>query len=461
MKIIKIEAENFKRLVAIDITPNDSFNEIVGKNRSGKSSLIDCIPALTGGANGVPGMPIRLGEEKGRIKMALGDGPDRIEYWVSKSFTKKNTNGILKIEDASGNAINESPQALLDKIRSKISFDPLDLIERTDKAELKKILFKVLGINIDELDSREKQLRQDREKLSSVVKKAEGAYKSIEYFPQVKETEEVKVGVLIDKLQKAIAYNQELKDRAEKNERLKQSAITNKQTIENLKLQIVDLEAKVTIQRDQYKAEKDDLALCFPDDVTVINAEIQTIEESNIKIRKNMERKKAQEDYDTKKSEYDSYTCQIDEVLNKKQQLLKSAKWPIPGFSYTDGELYFNDIPVDQINDADKLRVGMAIAMGQNPELRVIWTRRGSLVDSENRAIIKEIIKEKDFQLFFEGIKERDENGNVPTMGFYIEDGGCKAIDGVAVEPVKQKCEPKPKKSEPIPVKAAEKDEEW
>ena len=449
MKIIQLVAENFKRLIAIDITPNNDVNEITGPNGSGKSSLIDCIPALTGGASEVPGLPIRIGEEKGRIKMALGDGPNRIEYWVSKTFTKKNQKGVLKIEDASGNPINESPQGLLDKIRSRISFDPLDLIERTDKNELKKILFKVIGVNIDDLDKREKDLRQQRENTGRTLKKAEALYKAAQYYPQVKETEEIKVADLTKKLTEAVTFNQGISNRTQANETFKTNAfkIKNeeipkvKQEIADIEADLADknatlatLEATVASAKEKYTNEKESIALLEPINVAEINTELQSIEQTNIQIRANANRKKLQTDYDTTNTEYTSFTTQIEDIGKERVSTLENASWPIPGFSYCDGELFFNSIPLDQVNDADKLRVGLGIAMAQHPELRVIWTRRGSLVDSKNRAIIKEMVKDKQFQMFFEGVAERDKDGNVPSVGFYIEDGEIAAIEGEKME---------------------------
>jgi len=54
--------------------------------------------------------------------------------------------------------------------------------------------------------------------------------------------------------------------------------------------------------------------------------------------------------------------------------------------------------------------------MALNPELRVIRISDGSLLDSANMKILKEVIKEKDFQIWCEVV---DETGKV---GFYIEE---------------------------------------
>jgi ABC-type cobalamin/Fe3+-siderophores transport system ATPase subunit len=434
LKVVQFTAENFKRLIAIDITPNEDLNEITGPNGAGKSSLIDCIPALFGGASEVPGVPIHLGEEKGRIKMSLGDGPDKIEYWISKTFTKKNQKGILKIEDASGNPINESPQSFIDKIRSRISFDPLDLIEKTDKVELKKILFNVLGINLDDMDRKEKDLRQQRESVGRDMKKAEAVYKAIEYYPQVKETEEIKVGDLSAKLSQAMNHNQSIENRKTVNAMLKEEGIKTRNRIEELQEELKKLENDLAITRDRYAKERELIAELEPINIDAINESISTIESTNSKIRSNANRKKAQAEFDIAKSTYDNLTTNIESIANERTALLKNAKWPIPGFSYSEGELLYNSIPLDQVSDGDRLRVGLGIAMAQKPELRVIWTRRGSLIDSRNRAIIKEMIKDKEFQMFFEGVAERGKDGNAPSVGFYIEDGEIAAIDGVEVK---------------------------
>lgn len=43
MKIIALQAENVKRLVAIEIRPDGNLVQITGKNGAGKTSVLDCI----------------------------------------------------------------------------------------------------------------------------------------------------------------------------------------------------------------------------------------------------------------------------------------------------------------------------------------------------------------------------------------------------------------------------------
>jgi hypothetical protein len=65
----------------------------------------------------------------------------------------------------------------------------------------------------------------------------------------------------------------------------------------------------------------------------------------------------------------------------------------------------------------------MVLAMAANPELRVIRIKDGSLLDADNLALIDEIAKNGDFQVWIECV---DSTGKV---GFYIEDGEIAAVN--------------------------------
>ena len=59
MKIVKLTAENFMRLVAVEITPQGNAIMITGKNAAGKSSVLDAIMAAFCGKKYQPAKPIR------------------------------------------------------------------------------------------------------------------------------------------------------------------------------------------------------------------------------------------------------------------------------------------------------------------------------------------------------------------------------------------------------------------
>ena len=75
----------------------------------------------------------------------------------------------------------------------------------------------------------------------------------------------------------------------------------------------------------------------------------------------------------------------------------------------------FNALPEQEA--AERLRTSTAIAMAKNPKVRVILIRDGSLLDSDNMAVITDLANAHDFQVWIERV---DESGEV---GVVIEDG--------------------------------------
>ena len=67
MKIIKLTAENFMRLVAVEISPQGNAIMITGKNGAGKSSVMEAIKALFQGKKYHPDKPIRDGADHAEI----------------------------------------------------------------------------------------------------------------------------------------------------------------------------------------------------------------------------------------------------------------------------------------------------------------------------------------------------------------------------------------------------------
>ena len=62
MKILKLTAENIKKLKVVEITPQGNVVQITGRNGSGKSSTLDAIWWALAGKEAIQGKPIREGE---------------------------------------------------------------------------------------------------------------------------------------------------------------------------------------------------------------------------------------------------------------------------------------------------------------------------------------------------------------------------------------------------------------
>src|SRR5258707_8601466 len=122
MKILLLEAENIKRLHAVEIAPTGDIVEISGKNTNGKTSVLDAIWWALAGTATVQAEPIRRGAQTARIRLDLG------ELIVTRSFKRKDGGEFttkLQVENAEGASFN-SPQKMLDALVAVLTFDPIE-----------------------------------------------------------------------------------------------------------------------------------------------------------------------------------------------------------------------------------------------------------------------------------------------------------------------------------------------
>ena len=108
----------------------------------------------------------------------------------------------------------------------------------------------------------------------------------------------------------------------------------------------------------------------------------------------------------------------------EKAEALEAAPLPVKGFTVTaEGVMILDEqgeeVPLAQASMARKLKISCAITMAANPTLRVIRISDGSLLDDESMAIIEEMAKDKDFQVWIEYASRNSDD----RIGVYIEDG--------------------------------------
>jgi recombinational DNA repair ATPase RecF len=165
LRITRFSAQNFMRLVVVDISPSGDVIEITGRNRQGKTSVLDGIWAALGGTGVAPDMPIRRPKKgsketaptKATITAELGtDGTTRLT--VTRTYTEKG--GSLKITNADGFEAAK-PQQMLDKLMGSLSMDPMAFLaaKPKDQAELLRQLVK---LDTTAIDAERKRLYEQR-----------------------------------------------------------------------------------------------------------------------------------------------------------------------------------------------------------------------------------------------------------------------------------------------------------
>ena len=434
MQIIELRAENFKRLSAVQITPDGALVTVAGMNGQGKSSCLDAIWAALGGKGVIDPEPIRHGQTKATIRIDLG------EIVVTRTFRTvaagEDYTTTLVIQDASGNRKTEG-QTLLDQLVGDLSFDPLAFEHA--KPDERFDMVRALLPDVD-FDGVEKANALDYEERTVVNRKAKEARARAEAI-----VADMGVG---DALKDLDALNEELSRARETNAQIETRRVRRQNAedqmkehyaqarrlqarAEALRKEIEDVELEAERHRDAATEmqRKLEMADPLPEEVDVehVRSLIETAKVHNAKVEARQRRIALWQE--VKQFETDSETL-TDKIERRKADLarqISESKFPVPGISFEGKAVYLGGVPFVQASDAERLRASVRIAMAANPKLRVIRIREGSRLDENGLRVLGEIAAANGFQIWIERV------GREAGATVIIEDGHVAGQDPAIV----------------------------
>lgn len=423
MKIVKLSAENVKKLRAVEITPSGEIVTIAGKNAQGKSSVLDSIWWALAGSKAIQGQPIRKGQTKARIRLDLG------EISVERRFSE--TGSTLVVENADG-ARYPSPQTMLDALLGELSFDPLAFARMTPRDqfdELRRI--SKLEADIDRLDflnqgdySRRTDINRDgkaKRAQAEAIVVAEGlpdqAVDEDEILNRITSASER--NSLIEK-QRSKRDDQRLQiDLAQEvATRTRARAAQLRAEADILDKEVIEIDAKAETERQAFEALE---PLPNPVDITVLRSELDGARATNRLIGVRERRVELEREAQKLEQQSEAMTDQMEARTKTKMDAISKAQMPVDGLGFGEGLVTYRGIPFEQASSAEQLRVSLSIAMAANPKLRVIRIQDGSLLDEDSLAAIATMAKAGDYQIWIEQVSD---DGKV---GIVIEDGMVKS----------------------------------
>ena len=413
LRVVKLEVERFKRIRAVEITPdpNSSTVTIAGRNAQGKSSVIDAIWAALSGAAAVKGTsttrPIRDGENSARVTVDLGD------IVVTRTWSGEKT--ALKVESKDG-AKYSSPQRMLDEMVGRLSFDPLAFASLPAKDQQSELLGLVeLPFDPAVLAGQRKSAFDERTDAGRTVKQLKG---QLDGFPEIGDEvpdEPVSVAALVAELDTARELEVSI-------EVANDEIATARDILAETDRAISELREKENRWLEKLEETKARLA-ALPDriDIEPIRSRIDNAETINAGVRRKQERQQVLDQLEDWREKQDALTARIAELDKTREAGLAAAECPVPGLGFDEDGVTLDGVPFAQASAAEQLRVSVAMAMALNPKVRIIRITDGSLLDSENLALIEEMAGANGFQVWIERV---DESG---ALGVVIEDGEVKA----------------------------------
>ncbi len=445
MKIIQFRAENVKRLRAVEITPSGDVIIVGGKNRAGKTSVLDAIMMALGGARTMCETPIRKGTKQAEIEIDLG------ELVVKRVITKKGT--TLKVTGKDGKAL-ASPQAVLDKLSGTLTFDPLEFTRLSPKAQL-DTLKSVAGLDFSELTAKHDALFTKRTEVNRDVVQAASLRDGTDHYEDAPD-ELVQVQELGAQLEKNRAINLAKREAIDKARVMASGVNTTRSRVAASTLAIAVLEKTVADTRadlqdriaqvekeaevrsaslhaayntavgdvSKYEAEwkeaKDAADSMIEADETEIVQQISAASEINHKVEANRRHEEAAACARELRKQSDQLSREIEAVDEAKVKALADAKLPVKGLGLDEEQVLLSGLPFSQASSAEQLHASVAIAAAMNPELKIMLIRDGSLMDKDSLQLLCELSTKHECQVWIERVGEGEE------CQVIIEDGGVK-----------------------------------
>lgn len=428
MKILKLTAENLKKLIAVEITPTGEMVTISGRNGAGKTSVLDAIWFALAGTTHIQVMPIRKGQTKARIRLDLGD------LIVERRFTEKGS--ALTVENAQG-ARYTSPQGILDALLGALTFDPLAFVNQDPREQFETLrAIAPLEVDLDQLDGLNRRDFDSRTQINRDAKALRAQADGITGKDGLGEP--VSTDALMDEMASASKVNADIETRKGRREAaaremkgkrdgaagLSDRAAQLREEAHRLEAQARGMNAEAgALQEKLDKAEP----LPEPVDVDALRVRLQAAQATNRQIEQRDRKSSLLADAAKFEAQAKALTETMEAREQAKADAIAKAAVPVAGLGFGDGIVTYEGVPFSQASSAEQLKVSVGIAMAANPKLRVLRIKEGSLLDDDGIALIAEMAKAHDYQVWIEKV---DTSGKI---GVFIEDGQVVAVDG---EPV-------------------------
>ncbi len=403
VKINSLEFENVKRIKAVKIEPSQNGLTVIGgKNGQGKTSVLDTIAWVLGGNKFKPSEPHREGSViPPSMRIVLDNG---------LVVERKGKNSDLKVIDPNG---NKSGQQLLNEFIEALALNLPEFMNSSSKDKAKTLL-QIIGVGekLFELERNETELYNRRYAIGQIADQKKKFALEMPSYPDAP-NELVSASELIKQQQDILAQNGE-------NQRKRQHLAEIENRANSLSAEIEKLQKELTAALADLETARQDALFLNDKSTAELEKNIAEIEQTNIKVRANLDKEKAEEDAKAFKDEYDTLSNQIDAVRKEKINLLNSAELPLEGLSVENGELTYNGFKWDNMSGAEQLKVSTAIVRKLNPNCGFVLLDKLEQMDVDTLREFGEWLESEGLQAIATRVSTGDE------CSIIIEDGYVK-----------------------------------
>lgn len=409
--INEFEAENVKRIRAVKLHPSPTGLTIIGGNNGqGKTSVLDSIAWALGGEK------FRPTDAKNKDSVI----PPYLHVTLSNGLVveRNGKNSSLKVTDPSG---EKAGQKLLDSFIGTLALD-LPKFMNASNTEKAKILLNILGVGdqLEELNNQERKIYDERTAIRRIADQKEKYAKEQPYYSDVPEAP-ISSADLIKQQQEILARNGQRQQWIRDYDKYQAEYNSIVEQIDLLKERLHEVDEKV-------KASKHSPRELQMESTEELEASLANIEETNRKVRANLDKEKAEDDARQYRRQYDQLTDQIENIRNEKKSLLDHADLPLEGLCVENGNLIYNGEQWDCMSSSDQLKVATAIVKKLNPECGFVLIDKLEQMDMQTLKEFGDWLELEGLQVIATRVSTGDECSIIIEDGFGDDKKAGKAV---------------------------------
>ena len=434
IKIAAFEAENVKRIKLVELTPTQNGLEIIGgKNRQGKTSILDAITWALAGNRYKP-------TNAKRDESVLDP---HIKVTLTNGFIVERAGDKLKVTDSEG---QKGSQSILNEVIEKLALDLPQFIESTSP-EKARTLLDIIGVGdeLHKLEVAEKKLFDERTLTGKIKRSKEQLLEDMTYYED-SPVDLISASDIIQQQQAVLQLNAENarkrsqveqiaaqgKQKAAEVESINEQLKTLMERIDDLQQRKADMQAEVATLKSDYKIATTEVSTLVDADTTQLETQLEEIESINDKVRTNQSYKVAADEVESFKTQYSDLEEEINDIRAQKMALLEGADLPLPGLNVEDGELIYEGKAWDSMSGSDQLKVSTAIVRKLNPSMGFVLVDKLEQLDADTLREFGEWAVAEGLQIIGTRVSTGDECSVIIEDGEVLSTSKPAVVEAVA-----------------------------
>lgn len=433
LRLLLLEAENFKGLKHVVLNFEGRSMLITGKNNIGKSSVIQVITGILN-SKLLPSEAVKKGEENALISIVIGGNTQSgyKQYTASVTFTAKNQSGKLEVKNEKGELVKNGATILHNLIKDN-SFDITSWLHQKKPQKL-EMLKQLTGcaVQIDTITNEINNLKDTRKAKKERSEELEGALKNHEFSQD--DIDKYSQPVDMSGLQAEYSQiNQNISYWHDGNNSLTglyNNVQASQNKIAGYEEEIIKLQKEIDVQRNLMAKEAENIATlqqrCLNGEEWKKNNPLPSLDDVNRRMGDAVAHNdkynrigmlgNQHKEMVTLKQEVDGFKPKIEALEKQRSDIISKSQLPVPGLTFSEDEIFITTekgelLPLDeeQINKTTLFDIGAEIAMAMHPEFKLIFLHDSSLYDKDHLAKTVKMVEERGYQVIAELVTNSEE----------------------------------------------------